>query len=104
MGRELYDYLFSLDKLAYQDACCHCEYYINDVCTNKTGCFWTDLKKALTDYQKFEELVKTKCVVSFAKDNPSDDFGETRFTTSTGYRTHVSDEEYKYLEEKFTNE
>ena len=47
------------------------------------------------------QLIKEKCVVSFAKSNNADDFGETRYINNN-YRKKVSDEEYDLLKEMIT--
>ena len=72
------------------------------------------LREALVLYRCFDiesnnkklkalELIKEKCVVSFAKENPKDDFARTRYTTDNYYKT-VSDEEYDLLKGELTHE
>lgn len=50
--------LEKLKKLAYENACCRCQYYIDKKCTNKHECIWLDIKKELTDYAEIKEIAK----------------------------------------------
>ena len=51
--------LKELKRLAYENACCRCQYYIDKKCTNNYECVWKTIEKELKDKEKFEELVNT---------------------------------------------
>ena len=36
-----------IDNLAYNNACCRCQYYKNKICTNKDKCAWVLIKDEL---------------------------------------------------------
>ena len=55
MGEQLEE----LKRLAYENACCRCQYYIDKKCTNKGECIWLDIEKELEDKEKQESALKT---------------------------------------------
>lgn len=50
--------LEELKRLAYENACCRCQYYIDNQCTNKGECVWKTIEKELKDYQEIKEIAK----------------------------------------------
>ena len=43
--------LEELKRLAYENACCRCQYYIDKKCTNKGECVWKVIKQELEEYE-----------------------------------------------------
>lgn len=41
--------LKELKRMAYENACCRCQYYINNKCTNKGECVWKTIEKELKE-------------------------------------------------------
>ena len=39
--------LEELKRLAYENACCRCQYYIDNKCTNKGECVWKTIEQEL---------------------------------------------------------
>lgn len=55
--------LETLEKLAYENACCRCQYYDKKGCSlsyrsNERSCFWLDIEKEL---KAFEIIKKYPC-------------------------------------------
>lgn len=47
--------LEELKRLAYENACCRCQYYTDNKCTNKDTCVWLEIETKLKDYEELEE-------------------------------------------------
>lgn len=43
-----------LKRLAYENACCRCQYYENKKCNNKDTCVW---KQIISDLEEYESIV-----------------------------------------------
>lgn len=50
--------LEELKRLAYENACCRCQYYTDNKCTNKDTCVWLEIETALKDYERRLKLAK----------------------------------------------
>jgi len=51
-------------------ACKGCQYYKDEKCTNKDDCFWLELERKLTDYEKKSKVLEAlKSEVSFFFDD-----------------------------------
>ena len=48
--------LDNLNELAYNNACCRCQYFIDKKCTNKDECIWKCLEKHI----KALEIIRNK--------------------------------------------
>lgn len=46
--------LKELKRMAYENACCRCQYYIDKKCTNKGECVWKTIEKELKEYETFK--------------------------------------------------
>lgn len=43
--------LEELKRLAYENACCRCQYYENGKCQNKGECVWSSIEKELKAFE-----------------------------------------------------
>ena len=47
-----------LKRLAYENACCRCQYYENEKCNNKDTCVWKQIIQDLEKLEKLEKIIK----------------------------------------------
>jgi len=80
--------LEELKRLAYENACCRCQYYIDKKCTNKHECIWLDIEKELRDGEK------SKQVLEIIKNKP---FNTNWFVFYKDYEEYCL--EYEYVNE-----
>ena len=52
-----------LKRLAYENACCRCQYYENEKCNNKDTCVWKQIEQDLEKLEKAIEIIRKKSVV-----------------------------------------
>lgn len=72
--------LEELKRLAYENACCRCQYHKDGECRNDKGeCVWKTIEKELKDYSEIKEIAKHYHWDDFVKD------------------THMVDTDEKYL-------
>ena len=57
--------LKELKRLAYENACCRCQYYIDNKCTNEGECVWKTIEKEL----KALEIIRKNAQLSFIEEN-----------------------------------
>lgn len=60
--------LEELQRLAYENACCRCQYFIDKKCTNKGECVWKTIEKELKEreqYKAIEEEIGISLVTLF---------------------------------------
>ena len=76
-------------RLAYENACCRCQYYIDKKCTNKHECIWLDIEK---------ELKALKIIVKKANIRLFEHIGRYYFKT-TNNLYEISKEKYDLLKE-----
>lgn len=50
--------LEELKRLAYENACCRCQYYIDNKCINKGECVWLNIETALKEKAKQDSAIK----------------------------------------------
>jgi len=46
-----------LKRLAYENACCRCQYYENEKCNNKDTCVWKQIIQDLDQLEKIKSIV-----------------------------------------------
>lgn len=54
--------LENLKRLSYENACCRCQYYIDNKCSNKGECIWLNIETALDRLEELEELVNVLAI------------------------------------------
>ena len=88
--------LEELKRLAYEIACCRCQYYIDNKCTNKGECVWKIIEQEL----KALEIIKSKELNIHALllhlkrfDSPSG------YNVLVGNKYKITQEEYDLLKE-----
>ena len=50
--------LEELKRLAYENACCRCQYYIDKKCTNNGECVWKTIEKELKELEERREMMR----------------------------------------------
>ena len=61
--------LEALNRLAFENACCRCEYYINNKCENKDKCVWLTIKQSLQRLEAIDnKQLKDKDYCSITND------------------------------------
>ena len=50
--------LEELKRLAYENACCRCQYYIDKKCTNNYECVWKTIEKELKELEERREMMR----------------------------------------------
>ena len=50
--------LEELKRLAYENACCRCQYYIDKKCTNNVECVWKTIEKELKELEERREMMR----------------------------------------------
>lgn len=50
--------LEELKRLAYENACCRCQYYINNQCVNNNECVWKTIGKDLKALEIIKEIAE----------------------------------------------
>ena len=58
--------LETLERLAYENACCRCQYYKSNECFNKGECVWKTIEKDLKRLEQLE-IMYSNCVFEGAK-------------------------------------
>ena len=48
--------LNELKRMAYKNACCRCQYYIDKKCFNKDECVWKTIEQDLKAYHELETM------------------------------------------------
>ena len=69
--------LEELKRLAYENACCRCQYHKDGECHNDKGeCVWKTIGKELKDYSEIKEIAKHYHWDDFVKDTHTVDTDE----------------------------
>lgn len=50
--------LEELKRMAYENACCRCQYCIDNKCTNKGECVWKTIEEELKELEECREMMK----------------------------------------------
>ena len=90
--------LEELKRMAYENACCRCQYYIDKKCTNNYECVWKTIEKEL----KALEIIKNKLLVGcFSEEDNYSNYvmAITMSGDETLKKNMLTEQEYNLLSE-----
>lgn len=76
--------LEELKRLAYENACCRCQYCIDNKCTNKGECVWKTIENELKEYEQLKIIEQAETRGFYFKDYQNNN--EIRFSGNSFIR------------------